>query len=381
MRQFFARLMLAVFFFYSIASPLSAQENNKEDLQNKIHEYENKLVELRSQKNSLSTQIQFMDAQIYLTSLKIEETETEIVNTQKEIELLTNRIEGLDQSLNHLSRLLIKRVVDGYKKKEPTFIDLLLDSDNADDLINRAKYVKVAQRSNQKIIVQVQVAKLNFEEQKKLREDKKTKLAELEKKLISQRTDLNYQKSQKQILLRDTQNDELKYQQLLSQAIAEFNAIQKAIATGSVIGPVKRGDPIALVGNSGYPNCSTGAHLHFEVRQGGSWVDPLGYLSSKSVTDRQVGGSQTIGSGSWDWPLQDPVIVEQHFGQTPWSYRYTYSGGIHTGLDMWSDASEVIRAPADGTLYTSSQNCSGPIINIKYIDHGGGLMTFYLHVQ
>ena len=168
----------------------------------------------------------------------------------------------------------------------------------------------------------------------------------------------------------------------MQQALAEYQAVQQAIATGSKIGPVKKGAPIALVGNSGYPNCSTGSHLHFEVHQNNSWVNSENYLSSKNVDDEQSGGNNNIGSGSWDWPLSDPIIVTQRYGVTPWSWRYKYSGGIHTGVDMVSNGSAVIRAPADGILYSSSQGCGGSSnINIKYIDHGNGLISFYLHVQ
>lgn len=373
-------LFLTLFTLAPISySQTTSQTQN--DLSNRIKEYEQKLTELRGQKNSLSSQIQYMDTQISLTAYRIEETEKKIISTQKEIELLDAKIDGLDESLDYLSKLLLRRVVDGYKKRAYSFFDILFDTANAAEMINEMKYAKTTQENNQKLLVQVQTTKLNFEEQKTLREKKKVELANLEDTLKSQKVALDDQKSKKQLLLTDTQNDEKKYQQLLSQALAEYNAVEKAVLTGSKVGAVKKGEPIALVGNSGAPYCSTGAHLHFEVRLNNSWVDPANYLSSKTLTDHQTGGSNTIGSGSWDWPLTDPVIVEQHFGQTPWSWRYSYSGGIHTGIDMWSSGSEVIRAPADGTLYSSSQACSGATINIKYIDHGNGVISYYLHVQ
>ncbi len=375
-RIFIVALILLIFSFASIIMAKTPEESQRE-----IQDLQTQLDKLQNQEKTLSQQIQYMNTQIYLTGLRIEETKKKIETTQKEIELLGARIINLDSSLDHLSKTLIKRVVGRYKKGNISFLEMFLGSSNADDLVNQVKYQKTAQNNNQKLLIQVQGTKQNYEEQKKLREDKKLLLDTLEKNLSVQKNSLDYQKTQKQILLTETQNDEVKYQQLLRQALAEHTAIENAVVSGVQVGPVKKGDPIALVGNSGAPYCSSGPHLHFEVRSNNSWVNPDSYLSSKSVEDNQTGRVNSIGNGSWDWPIQDPIVVEQHFGHTPWSWRYAYSGGVHTGVDMWSRSGDIIRAPADGTLFTSAQNCSGAIINIKYIDHGNGIISFYLHVQ
>ncbi len=150
-----------IFFFFLGTGVLWAEENPDEkarnEIENKIQEYQKKLSELSQQRNTLSSQIQYMDTQISLTSYKIQETEQKVITTQKEIDILTSRIGGLDDSLNQLTKLLLKRIVEGYKKRSFSFFNLLLDSESANDFISRAKYLKTAQENNQKILVQVQV--------------------------------------------------------------------------------------------------------------------------------------------------------------------------------------------------------------------------------
>lgn len=363
--------IIIYFLVFNIAIPATAQEcNNADECKRKIEEYEKKLSELKEQKSNLSAELTRMDTQIYLTGIRMENTKHLITQTIDEIEALGSKIGNLDTSLNHLSKLLLQKINESYKSKDVSLFEIFLDSNNANSFIGKAQYLKAAQRSDQKIAYKLQKTKFNYEEQRELREKKRIELENLNLELNKQKTELDSQKKQKQTLLDQTQNDQKKYSQLLAQALAEFQAIERAVATGSVVGPVKKGEPIALVGNTGYPNCSTGAHLHFEVRRSSQWTEPLEFLS---------GGEG--GRGSWDWPLQQPIIITQSYGHTPYSWRYSYSGGIHTGIDMVSRSSDVIRAPADGTLYTSSQNCGGSIIKIKYIDHGSDLVSFYLHVQ
>jgi len=227
------RLLLIIGFiviFFTSINFVFGQEQ-KTDIEKKIEEYKGKLVELRSQKNTLASQIQYMDTQVYLTKLQIEETEGKIEQTQKEIESLSTKIEGLDESLSYLSKLLINQVVEGYKKRTVSFFALFLDSGNAQDLFNRLQYLKTTQNNNQKTLIQVQKTKFNFEDQKKLREEKKTELAKLSETLDQQKNALAVQRNSKQKLLADTQNNETTYQNLLSQAQTQLAAFSKFVTS------------------------------------------------------------------------------------------------------------------------------------------------------
>lgn len=233
-------VLLLTLFCSTFPTLINADENEdaqKKEIEKKIQLYQSKLDEARSQKNTLSSQIQYMDARIYLTGLQVIETEKKIISTQKEIETLSSKIEGLDTSLDFLSRTLVQHVVAGYKGRATSIFDVVLNSSNATQLVNGVQYLKLTQDNNQKLLVHVQEAKLNFEEQKTLREKKKLELDTLSKQLAQQKVDLDVQKVNKQRLLEITKNDESTYSKLLEDARKQLAGFKSFVQTagGGVI--------------------------------------------------------------------------------------------------------------------------------------------------
>ena len=361
-------LLLSTVFFHITQSNVYAQACENLGLTEKIECLKKETDKLSGQSKTLSNQISQFDAQIKLTTLKVTQTE-------EKISQLAGRIDQLEGSLGSLSEAFSERVVETYKMakiNDPLL--LMITSSNLNEAFSRFVYLRKAQDADRDLLDRLQKAQDTYKEEKVDQED-------LQQELESQQKLLNTQKNSKKTLLDQTKNDEKKYQSLLSQALAEKAAIEKALVSGTKVGPVKAGDPIAMVGNSGYPSCSTGKHLHFEVRKNNSWVDPAPYLQNKTIQDEEKGGSASVGSGGWQWPLSDPIRMTQHYGHTPWSWRYSYSGGIHTGFDLNSSSSDVIKAPADGNLFKSSEKCGSSTINIVYIEHADNVISFYLHVQ
>ena len=220
-------------------SPTPGSDNSaqKGEIEKKIKEYETKLNETRSQKNTLSSQIQYMDTQINLNELKVTETERKIKTTEKEIETLNTKIDGLDISLDKYSESMLERIKADYKSRQASLFDIVLDSTNASRLVNRMKYYELARESNQKILLQVQEAKITYEKQKDLREKKVEELAKLTEQLEAQKKSITSQQAEKKVLLQQTQNDENTYAKLLEDArrqLAAFRTFVQSTGLGVI---------------------------------------------------------------------------------------------------------------------------------------------------
>lgn len=386
--------LIFILFFTSlfwVRSSYSQSETEKkaQELQQKIDEYTKKLEQISQQKNTLSSQIQYMNTQISLTTLQIQNTETKIIQTEKEIEKLSEKIEKLNTSLDFLTKVLLNKIVEGYKRRQLSFFNIFLDSENASILTNRLKYIKIVQEKDRRFAVQVQQAKVNFEEQKILREEKKKQLDDLKVTLEGQKNKLSSQKSAMQKLLEITKNDEKVYQELLTKARAEYAAIQAIVAgagTETKLQEVKNGETIATLIPGASCNSSS-EHLHFIIQENGKVINPLDRL--KPVDYKNCSGSSCDSgdgdpvnpSGSWDWPLNSPIKIHQGYGST-WAIKNTWVGRIynfHNGIDITGSSAEV-KAVADGTLYRGSYSVGCPLLYVKLVHKDSNTTTLYLHV-
>lgn len=359
MKKILLVLTFTLLLFHS--STLISHSDQTDDLNKQIIDLQKKIDASHDQIKTLSGQITYYDNQIILTTLKISQTEAQINS-------ITEKISQLEITLRSRADLLEEQIVQIYKKGPVDSLQILFSNLDVSKIISRFKYMQFVQATNREILHDTQMVQTNYAQQKTLVQESKKKLDAQKKNLASIR-------AERDNLLKQTKNNEVLYQHQLEQAKLELEAIERGLANAVAEGPIKAGDVIGLMGNSGYPYCSTGDHLHFEVRKNDVWINAETYL--KNTTDKW---GLNIGSGNWDWPMRGVLEITQRYGNTPYSYRYKYSGGVHTGIDMVS-SDKTIRAVADGTLYASSEKCGSATIKLKYIDHGNGLKTLYLHIQ
>ena len=399
-------LIILLLFAYTITSSVSVVHavsscpqddpcKDKGDIYEKINCYSSVVNSCSSQRQNMASQITYLTTKIELTNTKIISTREKIKKLESELEKITTRIDGLDNSLTQITGNFIERIKSSYKYSQIPIINILISGNNFSDLWKRYKYLQTVKNHDKKLLIQLQNSKVNYQEQKDLKEVKKTELDEANIQLEKEEVLLDSQKREKEVFLNVTKNSEKIYKQNLEAAQREVTEIEKAASVLSQAGVSKRvgrGEVVGIMGNTGF---STGPHLHFAVYNLNEsdldkfnfeehYQNPFDYVSSRSVTFAanscdDVGSRQekSVGGGSWSWPMDNPMIT-QCFGHTPFSGAY-YRSGIHNGVDMVDDGNPLVKAVESGNAYTYRGGQSAG--NGVFIFHDNGKMTLYWHLQ
>ena len=372
--------LVSVSLFSSQSIGAQSSTEKLDDLGKQIEQYTQELARLQSQASTLANQVAQFNNQIRVTELKINQT-------QEQITLLGGRIDQIKVSLESLTEAFSSRAAQTYKMARVGGTPLVLVSTpNVSDALSTYHYLQKIQEADRNLLTRLESAHTAYTEQK-------TQLEDLEKVLGVQKQELDGQKAAKAYLLQVTKNDEVKYNQLLGAARAEYESIQAIIAgkgDEEEVGHVNQGNRIASIIDG--PSCnSNGGHLHFIVREDNQVRNPFSYL--RGIDHENCSGSSCGSSdgdpfspsGSWDWPISAPVKFTQGYGGT-WAVRNTWVGRIysfHNGIDIINEGNLEIRAVQPGTLYRGSfSGSAGCRLRYVRVDHdNSNVDTLYLHIN
>lgn len=369
---FLLLILMAMPFVFLITNIIGADVCSDKSGQERIDCLQDESTRLSNQSKTLSNQIAQYNAQINLATLKIQQTEEKIA-------LLGRRIDQLEISLDDLTKAFASRAVETYKlARSGSTLFFLLTSNNLNEVVSRFHYLQVVQKEDGNFLQRLQTAQVTYKSQK-------TDQEELQKELAKEKANLDSQKKAKASLLAATKNDEQRYQGLIAEAIAQLN-ISKGLGTETFVRSVSEGESIgSLIESSS--GCSSGRHLHFEVHKDNGLENPNNYL--RNISFSYSYGSDLYGyfgtinpMGSWNWPLSEPIAINQGFGATGYARDFGYQNFVHPGIDMEAPSSQV-KAVKPGKLYRGSINCGGKypgVLTYAKVEQDSGVVIYYEHM-
>lgn len=309
-------------------------------LEKEIAEYEQKLNEIANKRQSLENAIERLNVvrKKVLTDIKL--TQNKIDNKKLEIKQLNNDIEGKKQQIDKAEYVLSKAIRNMNALESRTLVEALFAYEDLGRFWSRLDNLERFQITLRSHLKELENLKKDLEENLASKKRKQEELLELRRELYERKKSLDIARREKNQLLKQTQNKESNYQQILERKRKRKAQFEKELR-------------------------------HFEAK-----------LEIAVNADKIPETSR----GLLEWPVRN-VYVTQYFGDTPFATQnaQVYSGSGHTGVDLRASIGTPVKAAMTGKVQAvgnTDRTCAGASYG-KWVllEHGNGLSTLYAHLS
>jgi len=318
-----------------LVAPAAGDNSGKlSDIQARIAAARAKESRLTRQISDVTVQIRALEGKVGDVSQKLSILEQDLALHQQRLDRLnalfnfeTERLDFLKRQYATVLRELNLRMIDIYETRDPSLVEVILNSESFQDVLDQIQYLEAIARRDKGIAAavagardQVHVAR---ERTKKIRTrvHSETQVVavrtqqqrDVKNQLLASKSSLSSKRSEQKGALASTRKQEKAF-------IAEANALAAEDA---------------------------GIRGRLAAAQGATDTTP----SARGLI----------------WPVSGPVT-------SPFGYRW---GRLHAGIDIGVPYGTPIHAAASGTVVLAGW--TGGYGNYTCIDHGGGMATCYGH--
>ena len=301
-----------------------------------LDQLQNQKTEMNQQIEQKNTEIEYVQEELTEMLLKVEEVTNRITTKEQEIEELSIKeanlqnyidetektLEKLNEEYNQQKALLEARLVALYETGDTSYIDVLLKSKGITDFLSNYYLISEIATTDTELLNHIKI--------------QKNKIQELDKELISKKTELEQSRSDRE---------------KMSIALSNIKLLQN-----NYLGQLTEKE----------------LQLHTEIQNYQSQVRQV-ELEILSLTTANV-GTEYIG-GQMLWPVPGYTRITSSFGMRTHPITGVYK--LHTGTDIGAPRGADFIAANDGVVVKAGMNAAYG--NMVIIDHGGGISTLYAH--
>ena len=314
---------------------VSDEKNKLSDLQNQKQQAQDENNKLQKSKSDAQEYIQSVDkkltnlaTEMYKTNQKLSKTEDKISKTQKELD-------KAQVSINEQYEDMKLRIKYMYENGNTKFVDILCQSKDIGEFLNNAEYISTISSYDREQLVAYQQIRKKVQEQQTALEEEYAKLEDLQNDLIAKQTNVESLKASKESEISSISGE----LEQTNQKLAELQAAAEEAARKQ-----KEKEAAAAA-------------------------------AKKNNNSGSAGGAVVSGNGMFTHPCPGYSRISSTFG-----YRNAPLAGAstnHKGVDFAASTGTPIYAAAAGTV--TSAGYSGKAGNLIIINHGNGLLTYYMH--
>ena len=326
MKRFLSGLLV---FSMSLSMVLNVQATTIKEAQDKANELEAQKEKTEAEKAELTKQMTAILSDMQETEEKLREKEAEI--DVIEAELVQAKIDENNQYED-----MKKRIRFMYENGTVQLIELLFDSENIAEFLNKADYVSTISEYDRDMLEEFQAIVKKIEEQEAILQAEYDELSAIQEQLAAQQAQV---------------------QSLLNQADAKLEDLEEQI--GENAAELER--------------LLEEARIAEEKRKAAEEAEKNKNQGSGSGSAMTTPGPSVVtGSGDFTHPCPSGYVTS-YFGE----YR-SPSDPSHKGMDFGTNRKAApTYAAADGTVIIAGwSNSAG---NWVVINHGNGIVTKYMH--
>ncbi len=318
-----------------LAAPAAGDNSGKiSALHEKIAAAQAKEAQLRGEIASVTAEIRSLESKVGDVTQRLSVLERDLALHQERLDKLnalfklqSERLAFLRREYQRVVGELSRRLVDVYESRDPTLVEVILDSKSFQEALDHLHYLDSIATQDKRITSEVAVAR---NEMRVTRARTKT----------------------------------------VRSAVA---AATRAVAVRTEQQRAARDQLLAAQSKLSNARSSKRSDLSSTKEQEQEWVDEADALAAADSRVRgqlaavQSSSDTTPSSSGLIWPVAGPVT-------SPFGYRW---GRLHAGVDIGAGYGTPIHAAASGRVILAGWE--GGYGNYTCIDHGGGLATCYAH--
>ncbi|HET8571861.1 MAG TPA: peptidoglycan DD-metalloendopeptidase family protein [Candidatus Limnocylindria bacterium] len=378
------------------ADPLSEAKQQQSQLRETLSQQRAKLAELKATSARLADKLDVAKAELAQVTAQYEHVKTLLAQVREEVAQIKAQLEDLRARIATLDAQLVQVADDiatqtnelrtresllqdhlraAYEQSQTSLLEILISADSLDDASTQVSWMLDMSAQDQQLADEI----------RGLREQLQTKQETL-REGRAQLADAREAAQEQQALLEDRQAelDATSKELARLQAAADQKRREQEAALNAALeakGNVEA--QIAANEKAARQTDALVARLQAEAAARQKAIEEAKRRAAEEARKK----SQQISARGFRWPEAGPRVT-QEWGPTSfvlepgYTYNGTYYAHFHTGLDMASGCGAPIVAAATGVVAASGQP-SWPF-DTAYgviIDHGGGVMTLYWHMQ